>query len=174
MSQGGDDSTTLAREARDFLAQFKTLVMATVDRSGSPEASYAPFVRGQDDCLYVYVSGLSRHTGNLAASGVVSVLLIEDESSAKQPFARRRLTFDCHAEPIARESEPWHAIMDLFDEKFGNVIDLLRPLRDFQLFRLRMQRGFYVKGFGQAYRISDAALKTVEHIRDAIGNTKPA
>lgn len=170
MTQDRDDSATLAREARNFLAPFKTLVMATVDSSGAPEASYAPFVRAQDDCFYVYVSGLSRHTGNLATSGVVSVLLIEDESRVNQPFARRRLTFDCRAERIERESEPWHAIMALFDEKFGNIIDLIRPLKDFELFRLRPQSGIYVKGFAQAYRIGDAALKTVEHIRDA---TKP-
>lgn len=173
MTQDCDDSATLAREARNFLTQFKTLVMATVDRSGTPEASYAPFVRAQDDCFYVYVSGLSRHTGNLATSGVVSVLLIEDESRVNQPFARRRLTFDCRAERIVRESELWHSIMSLFDDKFGNVIDLIRPLKDFELFRLRPQSGIYVKGFAQAYRIDDAALKTVEHIRDATGNTKP-
>jgi putative heme iron utilization protein len=173
VTQDRDDSATLAREARNFLAQFKTLVMATVDRSGTPEASYAPFVRAQDDCFYVYVSGLSRHTGNLTTRGVVSVLLIEDESRVNQPFARRRITFDCRAERIARESEPWHAIMALFDEKFGKVIDLIRPLKDFELFRLRPQNGIYVKGFAQAYRIDDAALKTVEHIRDATGNTKP-
>ncbi len=174
MTQDRDDSATLAKEARDFLAQFKTLVMATVGRSGMPEASYAPFVRAQDDCFYIYVSGLSRHTGNLASSGVVSVLLIEDESSVKQPFARRRLTFHCRAERIARDSEPWHAIIGLFDEKFANVMDLIRPLKDFELFRLCPQSGIYVKGFAQAYRISDAALKAVEHIRDATGNTKPA
>lgn len=167
------DSARLALEAREFLARFKTLIMATLSTDGAPEASYAPFVRAQDDCFYVYVSGLSRHTGNLAASGVLSVLLIEDEGSVKQPFARRRLTFDCRAERIARESEPWHVIMAMFDEKFGNVMDLIRPLKDFELFRLRPQSGIYVKGFAQAYRISDAALKTVEHIRDATGNTKP-
>lgn len=173
MTEDGDDSATLAKEARDFLAQFKTLVMATVDRSGTPEASYAPFVRAQDDCFYVYVSGLARHSGNLAAKGVVSVLLIEDESRVNQPFARRRLTFDCRAERIVRDSELWHSIMDLFDEKFGNVIDLIRPLKDFELFKLHPQSGIYVKGFAQAYRIDDVALKTVAHIRDATGNTRP-
>jgi putative heme iron utilization protein len=168
------DAAHLALEAREFLARFKTLIMATSSADGTPEASYAPFVRAQDDCFYVYVSGLSRHTGNLAASGVVSVLLIEDESSVKQPFARRRLTFDCRVERVARESEPWHVIMRMFGEKFGNAIDLIRPLKDFELFRLRPQSGIYVKGFAQAYRISDATLKTVEHIRDATGDTKPA
>jgi putative heme iron utilization protein len=168
VSNVAPDSTTLAAEARAFLARFRTLLMATVSSDGTPEASYAPFVRADDNCFYVYVSGLSRHTGNLQASGRVSVLFIEDERDVKQLFARMRLTFDCRAELIERESERWQAIMGT------NVIELIRPLTDFKLFRLRPQNGIYVRGFAQAYRVSDAALESIEHIRDATGNTKPA
>lgn len=174
MNNAMPDSATLAAEARAFLASFRTLLMATVSADGAPEASYAPFIRADDNCFYVYVSGLSRHTGNLEGSGRVSVLFIEDERDVKQLFARTRLTFSCRAELIERESQRWHAIMDMFHDAFGNVIELIRPLADFKLFRLQPQSGIYVKGFAQAYRVSDAAIHTVEHIRDATGNTKPA
>jgi putative heme iron utilization protein len=174
VSNAAPDSTTLAAEARAFLARFRTLLMATVSSDGTPEASYAPFVRADDNCFYVYVSGLSRHTGNLEASGRVSVLFIEDERDVKQLFARTRLTFDCRAELIERESERWQAIMNTFHDMFGNVIELIRPLTDFKLFRLRPQDGIYVRGFAQAYRVSDVAIENIEHIRDATGNTKSA
>jgi putative heme iron utilization protein len=174
VSTAAPDLTTLAAEARAFLARFRTLLMATVSADGAPEASYAPFVRPDDNCFYVYVSGLSRHTGNLDASGRVSVLFIEDERNVKQLFARTRLTFDCRAETIERESERWQSVMDMFQDAFGNVIELIHPLTDFKLFRLRPQNGIYVRGFAQAYRVSDAAIENIEHIRDATGNTKPA
>lgn len=174
MNTAAPDLTALAAEARAFLARFQTLLMATVSADGTPEASYAPFVCPDDNCFYVYVSGLSRHTGNLDTSRRASVLFIEDERDVKQLFARTRLTFDCRAELIEREDEQWRAIMDIFQDAFGNVIELIRPLTDFKLFRLRPQSGIYVKGFAQAYRVSDAAIQSVEHIRDATGNTKPA
>ena len=168
------DSSNIATEARAFLARFRTLLMATVSADGIPEASYAPFVRPDDNCFYVYVSALSRHTGNLDINRRVSVLFIEDERDVKQLFARTRLTFDCRAELIERESERWQTIMDMFQDTFGNVIELIRPLTDFKLFGLWPQSGIYVKGFAQAYRVSDAAIENVEHIRDATGATKPA
>jgi putative heme iron utilization protein len=174
VSTAAPDLANLAAEARAFLARFQTLLMATVSTGGAPEASYAPFVRPDDNCFYVYVSGLSRHTGNLDATRRASVLFIEDERDVKQVFARTRLTFDCHAELIEREAERWQPIMQMFQDRFGNVIELIRPLTDFKLFRLRPQCGIYVKGFAQAYRVSDAAIQSVEHIRDSTGNTKPA
>ena len=174
MSTAAPDLTKLAAEARAFLARFRTLLMATVNADGIPEASYAPFVRPDDNCFYIYVSGLSRHTSNLDASGRVSVLFIEDERDVKQLFARTRLTFDCRADLIERKNEQWQVVVGMFQDAFGNVIELIRPLTDFKLFRLRPQNGIYVRGFAQAYRVSDAAIENIEHIRDATGNTKPA
>jgi heme iron utilization protein len=161
------DQARLASEARRLLEGFKTLLMATVSADGVPEASYAPFVRLDDHCFYVYVSGLSRHTRNLEASGLASVLFIEDERETNQPFARKRLSFDCRTELLARESDEWQKVMDLFSERFGDVVGLIRPLTDFRLFRLRPESGVYVKGFAQAYRVSSAELGRFEHIRDA-------
>ncbi len=151
-------------EAQHLLAGFKTLLMSTVSAEGVPNASYSPFVRTEDDCFYVYVSALSRHTSNLEATGLVSLLFVEDERDAKRLFARRRLSFDCRAELIARESARWHEAMEVFSRKFGEVVDLIQPLRDFKLFRITPETGIYVKGFGRAYRISGGNLDNFEHI----------
>ncbi len=161
------DPTHLTQEAREFVGRFRTLLMATVSEDATPEASYAPFIRGEGEDFYVYVSGLARHTRNLLAKPVVSVLFIEDERDASQPFARKRLTFDCRAEVIARESAQWSEIMERFGREFGEVMELIRPLPDFQLFRLVPQSAIYVRGFAQAYRATTPALDRFEHIRDA-------
>ena len=155
-----------ADEAMAFLGGFRTLQMATASATGEPEASYAPFVRTGDNAFHICVSDLSRHTGHLVATGRASVLVIEDESAADQLFARRRLVFECDTEQVERGTERWHAIMDLFERKFGDVIGLIRPLADFRMFALVPRRGVFVKGFGQAYRITGPALDALRQVSD--------
>ena len=153
-------------EAAALLASFKTLHMATASAAGEPEASYAPFVRTGDGAFYVCVSELSRHTGHLASTGRASVLIVEDESRAVQLFARCRLAFECTAAPVERGVARWHGIMDLFERKFGDVVGLIRPLADFRTFALVPRRGVFVKGFGQAYRITGPALDALRRVKD--------
>ena len=155
-----------AEEAAALLGSFKTLQMATASASGMPEASYAPFVRTGDNAFYICVSDLSRHTGHLVANGRASVLIVEDESASPQLFTRRRLVFECGAEQVERGSERWHATMDIFERKFGEVIGLIRPLADFRMFALTPRRGVFVKGFGQAFRIEGPALDAFLGVSD--------
>ena len=155
-----------AEEASALLRGFKTLQMATASASGEPEASYAPFVRTGDNAFYICVSDLSRHTGHLVANGRASVLIVEDESASPQLFTRRRLVFECVAEQVERGCERWHATMGVFERKFGDVIGLIRPLADFRLFALAPRRGVFVKGFGQAYRITGSALDALREVND--------
>jgi putative heme iron utilization protein len=164
MTSRKEESDRLVHEARSILTNYKTLLMSTVSAEGVPDASYTPFVRMEDDCFYVYVSGLSRHTTNLETTGLVSVLFIEDERDAKQLFARRRLSFDCRVEFIPRDSAKWKDVMANFSSKFGDVIELIRPLGDFKLFCIAPEFGVYVRGFGQAYRFTGAALENFRHI----------
>ena len=65
---------------------------------------------------------------------------------------------------MPRDSAKWKDVMVNFSRKFGDVIDVIRPLRDFKLFRITPETGIYVKGFGQAYRISWGNLDNFEHI----------
>ena len=161
-----DLSGEMAEEAATLLGSFKTLQMATASASGEPEASYAPFVRIDDNAFYICVSNLSRHTGHLVANGRASVLIVEDESASPQLFTRRRLVFDCGAEQVERGTERWHATMNVFERKFGEVIGLIRPLADFRMFALSPRRGVFVKGFGQAFRIEGPVLDALRRVND--------
>ena len=134
MTSEQGDSPQLAADARQLVASFDCVLMATVGADGIPHASYAPTVSTEDGDFYVYTSGLSRHTANLRANGLVSILFIENESDSIQAFARHRVNFDCRAEAVERDSPSWHDILDRFEARFGKVLDLLRPLSDFGLF----------------------------------------
>lgn len=153
-------------EAGEFLAGFRTLLMATVSGEGVPDASYAPYVRIDDDAFYVNLSELSTHTGNLLTTPRVSIMFVQSEDDTKQLFARKRLSFDADADVIERDSERWRQVMDLFHAKFGEVMDLIRPLPDFRLFRLRPRSGVYVRGFAQAYPLAKSDFEHIRRVND--------
>jgi heme iron utilization protein len=147
-----------------FRAGFSTLVMATGGADGEPDASYAAYIE-EDGDFYVYVSELSRHTKNLMETERVSVLFIEDEASAGHPFTRRRLTYQCRAEEVARGTSQFDGILLRFEDRFGGLIATLRGLRDFHLFRLRPRSACYVTGFARAFAIDEVQLGEIRHIR---------
>ena len=159
-----DTLQQIKSEVAAFLRQRRSSVLSTIDPSGLPHASYAPFVQVNNKAFYIYVSSLSQHTRNLQINPLVSLLLIEDESTAQQIYARERLTFLCESEIIGRDSIQWNVILEAFEKKFGNIVETLRSLQDFQLFQLTPRHGIFVKGFGQAFHIEGPTLERFRHI----------
>jgi len=145
------------KSAFKLLSSRKTLVMATADKSGAPNVSYAPFVHRAPP-LYVYTSSLSRHTRNMMETAKASVMFIEDEARTRNFFAA-----------VGRETTEWRTVMSLFKRKFGKVFDMIRPLPDFVLFRLIPDGGLYVRGFGQAFEVSPDRKKSKHVTGDRIG-----
>lgn len=133
--------------------EFKTIVLGTASPDGEPDASPVAAVLEADGVFCICVSGLAAHTRHLLANRRASVLLVEDESSARQPFARRRLTFTCSAAAIPRDGADASRVLAALREKFGAPVDLVASLPDFQLIALTPQRGRLVAGFGEAYDV---------------------
>lgn len=152
-------------EALKFHRAFQSLLLATANAAGNPNASYAPYVADTGG-YYIYVSELAAHSGNLRCRPVASVLFIEDELTAHHLFARKRLTLECRAEPVERGTVVWTAILDRFAEMHGTLMATLRDLQDFQLFRLTPVKAVYVRGFAQAYELTGEQLQQIRHIND--------
>lgn len=155
----------LAPEIQEFRQQRMTLQLATVDTQGRPNVSYAPFVQNQQG-FFILISHIARHARNLAVNPQVSIMLIEDESTAKQLFARKRLTFDAQASMIERQSALWQQVIEQMQQRFGDIIDNLSQLEDFSLFCLKPEHGLFVKGFGQAYQVSGDDLVDFVHLKE--------
>lgn len=145
----------------------KTLMLSTLDENNYPYASYAAFAVGRD-CLYVLLSDIAVHGVNLRTHPQASVLIIEDEDSAIELFARLRVTYQVKAEWIQVDSETWRVGIALLTERHGQRISNLSQLSDFHLFKLEPRGGRYVKGFGKAYQIEGGTLagENVEQLRD--------
>ena len=65
---------------------------------------------------------------------------------------------------MARDSESCDRVLDDFEQQFGSIIDVLRGLKDFHLFKLVLESGSYVAGFGKAYELSGDGLDELRHI----------
>ena len=151
-------------EYQQFTQEFQSIIISTVNDEGMPNGSYTPFVMDEFKNIYIYVSGLSPHTQNINLNHKVNVLFIEDEAQTPQIFARRRLNYDCTATLIERETEKWLNIVGKFEARFGEIIELLRGLADFRVFKLTPHSGRFVIGFGQAYHIDGDNLEKLVQI----------
>ncbi|MGB3918729.1 pyridoxamine 5'-phosphate oxidase family protein [Thiothrix litoralis] len=147
-----------------LLEQAQTLQLATLDAGGEPSISYAPFVQDEAGNFYIFVSGLASHTQEILHHPQVAVLLIADEQDARQIFARTRATYRCVAAVVEREAAVYPLMLDKMEERFGNVVGVLRGLGDFVMFRLQPQSGRFVMGFGQAFVLVGEGLREVQHI----------
>jgi len=152
----------IAQEYRDFIAKFSTALLSTADGSGTPNISYAPTVF-VGEAFYVYISDLAKHTRNLMENPQVALMFIEDEGGCQQIYARTRVILDCQAKMV-EPGDHWHSIMNEFALQFGEIMQTLTALPDFRLLRLEPEGGQYVKGFGQAYRITGPRLDRLVHI----------
>ena len=153
-----------SEELGRLIAGVKCCELSTVSPRGAPLASYAPVYVDADRCFYVYVSAMAKHYGHLRKSGVASLMLIEDEATAENLFARKRLTVDCEARLVPRASEEWGAIMGLMEERLGETLGYLRELTDFDLFQLTPNEGRLVLGFGKAYRVAGKGLSEIGYV----------
>jgi putative heme iron utilization protein len=126
-------------------------------------ASYAPFIVDEQRHFYIFTSRLAAHTTNLQHTGQASVMVIEDEVVATQIFARQRVTFQCQANLIPRDSAEDEAALTQYEAKFGKMVGLLKSLPDFQLFKLQPRSGSLVLGFGQAYELGGDRFEIITH-----------
>ena len=148
-----------------FIDSYQSVIMATNSTVNEPESSYAPVLRHNGN-FYVYISELSKHTANLMGSPLASLLFIEAENDAKNLFARKRATLKVASKEIERIDHKWQEILNLLEDKFGKIIDMIRPLEDFHLFEFTPVSAGYVRGFAQAYKLNGDDLSTVTHLNE--------
>lgn len=150
-------------QVADFLAGFKTCMIASLTPEGKAYASTAPFAQ-DGNTFYVLISTVAQHGKNLLARDHVSLLFAEDESICIQPYARKRITIEASVNEIARETSDFEKGIDLIKNRFDTeLVENLAKMGDFHLFALKVQDGSAVMGFGQAYRL-DENLEVVNSI----------
>jgi putative heme iron utilization protein len=150
------DLKKLASNYRYLLQSQQTLLLGTASNEGRPHMSYAPYVQDQEDCFYIFISDLALHTNNLLQNPSASILFLKPEIETENLFARERLTYYCDVQEVHKTEVKFNLQLQAFQEKFGNVVAVLKSLPDFHLFSLQPESGQYVVGFGNAYHINIA------------------
>jgi putative heme iron utilization protein len=144
-------SPLLNQPIAPFIEQFQSTILGTIAANGYPFGSYAPFYY-DGRRIYIFVSDIATHTQNLQHTPKASCLFIQDESKSPNIFARKRITLQCDATKIPRESERYQEVMPHFANRHP-TIEMLAQMQDFNLYALTPVYGEATFGFGDAYLI---------------------
>ena len=155
------DSQSLQYLCDELIRCQDTLLIASRSKAGQADISYAPYVR-IENLFYIFISELAKHTQNLLSYPQASILFIEPEADAANPFARKRLTFDCQVIEIAKTEQAYALNLQALKEKFGEIVDLLSCLPDFHLLALKPVQGQFVAGFGKAFPVDEKGCLSVQ------------
>ena len=148
-----------------LLEEMRSLQLSTVGADGMPHCGYTPYLHRAPGSFYIFVSQLAAHTRNLLANRTVAIMIIADEQSTSQIFARARVNYLCDATSIPPDSHDYALVLDDYQQRHGKMVGLLRQLPDFVLFQLQPMSGQFVMGFGKAYTLTGDDLSVFEHSR---------
>ena len=149
----------------DFIKDFQSLSLGTLDEKGLPFSSYAPFVHVNHK-FYIFISNVAKHAKNLQRTPKASLFFIEDESKTEQIFARKRISLQCSSTMINKDDAKFSEVMDIFKSKFSaDMVEMLMGMQDFNLYELSTDYGEATFGFGEAYNIGG------EHMEELVART---
>ncbi len=153
----------ISKHYHELLTSQQTLLLSTASITGVPDVSYAPFVRDNAGVFYIFVSEMACHTANLLNNPQASILFIRQEAESRNLFARERAVLNCRVKEIFRDDAGYTDHLQDLQDKFGEVVGVLRDLSDFHLFALHPENGRYVMGFGRAFsvNVNDGSLQPV-------------
>ncbi len=161
------DISSLEAERDSLLTAAKTVLMAAPGDDGAPpEMGVTPLV-WHEGAMFIYPSRLSAHVRAVLAAGSAACLVIEDEASAQNIWARKRIKFVSEINEIVRKSDIFNEVCDVFAARHGPTMGLIRDFTDFHLLQLRPTGGVMVLGFAQAYRLAGPDLAVTAHLRQS-------
>jgi heme iron utilization protein len=137
----------------NFISTIKTAVIGSLDNRAYPFSSYAPYIYDQKK-FYIYISDIVTHAKNIKANPHTSLFFAQDESETENLFARKRISLQCLAQKIDRDTSRFEEVFDCYHEKFdSDMVTMLKSMSDFNLYELSVESGEATFGFGEAYVI---------------------
>ncbi|CAH0341503.1 HugZ family protein [Rhizobium sp. CECT 9324] len=141
------------RQARILLRGARFAAIGVIDpETRFPSVSRVLLGSDIDGAAVILVSGLSAHTKALTADGRTS--LLAGEPGKGDPLAYPRLSVQCTAEPVERDSETHLRLRTRFLARHPKSA-LYIDFPDFRFFRLVPRSASLNGGFGRAYLLSE-------------------
>ena len=148
-----------------LIEEMCSLQLSSVGPDGIPHCGYTPYLYRAPSSFYIFVSQLAAHTRHLLENKTVAIMIIADEQSTSQIFARTRVNYLCEAKNVEPDNQDYGLLLDDYQQRHGKMAGLLRQLPDFILFHLTPMSGQFVMGFGKAFRLTGDDLSVFEHTR---------
>jgi hypothetical protein len=163
-----DTDDDARRQARILLRGSRFAAIGVIDpETGFPFVSRVLLGMDTDGAAVILVSNLSAHTTALLADPRAS--LLTGEPGKGDPLAHPRLTLQCTAESVDRESDIHQRLRTRFLARHPKS-QLYIDFPDFRFFRLRPERASLNGGFGRAYHLSSADFLIPEINHDLFEN----
>lgn len=151
-----DTDDEARRLARTLVRGARHMALAVLDpETGFPSASRALTGTDVDGVPVILVSGLSGHTKGLIADPRCS--LLAGEPGKGDPLAHPRITVQCLAEDVARDTPEHARIRQRFLDRHPKAA-LYADFGDFRFFRITPQAASLNGGFGRAYMLPGSNL----------------
>ena len=169
MAQKAPDKTELADQRNLVLAAAQTLIIGAppeAEEASLPEMGVTPSIH-YEGFFYIYPSRLSAHVRSMLEVKHAQFLVIEDEATAQNIWARKRIRFAANLVEIERKSDEFDRLSTLFAARHGPTMDLIRDFTDFHMLKLVPTSGIMVLGFAKAYKLDGPGLDIVEHLRES-------
>jgi uncharacterized protein YhbP (UPF0306 family) len=137
----------------ELLTRQRLLALAVVV-DAEPVVGLMPYAYDRERAaLYVQASRLARHSQGLKAGGAWSGVIHEPDTPQADPLQVPRLVLDGHVEPLRGDQADFAAAARTFVSRFpGAAMTLALP--DFGLYRLALEGGRLILGFGAALNLS--------------------
>ncbi len=135
------------------------LVALAVVVDGEPVVGLMPYAYDREHAaLYVQASRLARHSQGLKSGGAWSGVIHEPDTPELDPLQVPRLVLDGHVEPLAGDHADFAGATRSFLSRFpGAAMTLALP--DYSLYRLALEGGRLILGFGAALNLSRSHFK---------------
>ncbi len=152
---------TVQESLQVFTKPFQSLVISSITDQGEPYASYAPFVKVDDD-YYFLISKIAKHYDNMLNHPQIAIFFLEDEAATQNIFFRKRLSY--HVKTMFTQDPDVKAA---FITKFGDFVKQLFAM-DFFMVKCEINHGLFVIGPGQAYEV-DAQQQIIKQMTGKAG-----
>lgn len=154
------DTDNEARDlARSLLTGASFASIGVLDpETGFPSVSRIILITTPDSTPVILASRLSAHTQGILNDPRCS-LLVGEPADKGDPLVHPRMTVQCVAEQVQRDSEDHSALREAFLARHPKS-KLYIDFPDFSFFRLTPQKAALNGGFGRAFWLTPEDLKT--------------
>jgi hypothetical protein len=144
------------------------LVSLGVVADGLPIVGLLPYAVSDDrSALIVQSSALARHSKGLVAGAPWSGVIHEPDAPGTDPLQVPRLQLEGIVDPLRGDRPELRPSARTFLRRFPQAATTLQ-LPDFTLFRLEIQGGRMVLGFGRALNVSTSHFRGLPKTEEAV------